>query len=89
MTRTLMGLVAGLVVAGGLALAGLAVPVASAYLGVGALTPGGDVVSATSPPMVQIRYVPSGDTRMRLTRHGKIMRSLLIDPDCQSPHGWV
>jgi hypothetical protein len=89
MTRTLMGLVVGLAAAGGLALAGLAVPVASGYLAARALTPGGEVISVTTPPMVRVKFVPSGDTRPRLTRQGKTMRSQLIDPDCGSPQGWV
>jgi len=89
MTRTLMGFVLGLGAAGGLALAGLAVPVASGYLGAGALTPGGEAVSVTTPPMVRVKFVPSGDMRPRLPRQGKTMRSQLIAPDCDSPQGWV
>ncbi len=87
MTRTLMGFVVGLVVAGGLALAGLAVPVASGYLGAGALLPGGEMVSLTSPPMVRVKYIRSHDTRPG--RHGKAMHSLPHDPECQKPQGWV
>ena len=89
MTRTLIGFVVGLAAAGSLALAGLAVPVASGYLAAGALIPGGEVVSVTTPPMVRVKFISSGDTRLRLTRQGRAMRSQLIDPDCASPQGWV
>jgi len=89
MTRTLTGFVVGLVITGGLAIAGLAVPVARDYLGGVVLTPGGADVTLTSAPMIRTSYAGPEDKATWLSPHGRLVRPLLVDPDCQPPQGWV
>jgi len=72
--RALLGLVAGLCLVGGLALAGLVSPVAKDYLSEKPL-PGGSIIQTTSP-MVQVRFVPH-------LAHARLLRG--PDPAVQYP----
>ena len=91
MNRAVLGFSGGLCLVGGLALGGLAAPLASGYLSAGP-TAGGTIITPTTSPLVRVRY-SSADAHLHLMHKDQALE-LWVErdadawaPDCRPEPG--
>jgi len=84
MNRAVLGFSVGLCLVGGVALGGLAAPLASGYLLAGQ-TAGGTTITPTTSPLVRIRY-SSEDAHLHLMQAGRAVELWVEhDADARAP----